>query len=215
MLINRANLAIAGLASSGEGRTGCEGVRVTAGETVATNGHVLGRVTLPIGDESEFPVVPGLGEVSGASGEGATLPAALVKQLGAMLPKVKHATVRECARIDEGATTAEWIVVGVVNDGGAQVVQSPGTGVAFVDWRQVMPKADRPVAGTMGISARYLRDVCDAVIKGGFGGRMGTVKLTVPAPESGKTEAWGPIVMETKREDTGQEAVFLIMPCRL
>ena len=58
-LLNRNNLAVHFAASREETRWTKPAILVTTQETVATDGHVLARVSMPNADPSAFPVIDG------------------------------------------------------------------------------------------------------------------------------------------------------------
>lgn len=194
MRINRANLAILGMASKDETRHNLTGLQVTQNETVATNGHMLGWVTVlgdgpvPEGTVPEAPLKPCVI----ASESAKTLKQAIPKKDG-------YATV------DVHGTNAGGEFLATIKNGDVvSPVAIKKVDADFPDWEQVVPKTK--LVSMAAFDVKYLAEMCSAVKE--MGGRAVVIEMH----RNSEVEA---TVFRALLSDTGQVATFIIMPMRV
>jgi DNA polymerase III sliding clamp (beta) subunit (PCNA family) len=206
MLINRNNLALAALASKNSTRWNLCGLHVNEKETVATDGHALGVVTLPTNASAEdYPPVDGVARSTEAI-KPCTIPAAAAKELERAIPKRQRMPVLEHVYVDAEATNAGTEFKAATTDlettrkHAARKVEGE-----FVDYTQVIPNGTPSF--TIGFDAALLSKVLAVA------GKMTDKSKQVVKLEF--TDADSPVKITATNLSTGQIGTFVVMPCRL
>lgn len=190
MTMHRGPLALAKLASSDVTRQNLACVRFAHGRVEATDGHLLGRVTIP-----------------GENGIGVCVPAADVARVAKAMPKGGTVTVDVATDGPLDARSEDRTVRFVTSDGTR--VDVPASPDNFPDTDQIFPSGE-PLA-VIGLSAKLLGSILDAAIAvRGPNARSYGVRLSVY-----DKDGLSPIKIDIANPDTGEEAAFLLMPMRL
>ena len=217
MLLNHLNLAVAKLASKDETRLSLGTLHVTPEHTEATDGHCLGRVTMPLQDSESFPPCGG---VVGTSEKltPCLIPADDALALAKAIPPIKvtrRLPALGYARVDVAASNANGHFRAVTTDGeSVRVLEPRKVELEFPDVSQIMPKTE-PVL-TVGFNAHLLASVLKVASE--FNERTHAVKLEFfgslnPKDKNGPDV--NPVQITATCVETGQTGTFLVMPMRL
>ena len=200
MLLNRAALELAKLASKEESRYTLQGISIEKDCAIATDGHILVHLANPSAGmaDSDFPVIEGQ-TARAMNGTNVLVHRdAAIAALKA-IPRKSNIPVLRSAMMAEGGKL-------VVTDLASTQTFPHEVEGTFPNWRQIMPAEDKVPAVTIGFDPRLMKQLCDYFIATG-GPRAQTVKLSIYDPTStmkleGKTEA-------------EQDVTALLMPRRL
>jgi DNA polymerase III sliding clamp (beta) subunit (PCNA family) len=200
MLLNKHNLNITQFASKEETRYALKGILVTEHETVATNGHILVRVTTPTTDEKNFPDVPGFEQH--AEFKPFILPSDAAKEIAKATPKHKSIPVLNHARVSSNGA----VQVATTDLDNPRVFNPKPLVGQFPNWQAILPKGEPEVSVT--ISADYLTELAKAAGKMADD-RSKAIKLRIYNCGSFKQ-----VSIEVTCSDTGQTFQSVLMPMR-
>jgi DNA polymerase III sliding clamp (beta) subunit (PCNA family) len=199
MLLNAQNLMIAELASSDETRSNLNGLYVCPLVTVATDGHCLGAITTPTDDPHDFPAIGGI------TGDEAPPPPAIVPRSACRdalkaIPKKTHQPILRHVYVTGENGTRRLLATDV--DTVHPIETKTGDGAKFPDWQACIPQTVPTF--TIAVNPALLAKVCTTAAKLG----AKAIKLELRDPTS-------PMVATATLPETGQSALFLVMPVRL
>lgn len=203
MLLNANNLKLVDLASTDESRYNVAGLYVCALATVATDGHVLGAVATPTDDPADFPQV--LNGNGGAWWEKELPPAILPRQacqdaLKAIPKKPRQPVLGNALLTGDTIGSARCLVTTDLDT--TKVTETKAVHAEFPDWQACVP------GGQPTLTVAYNPALLAKVL--GLAAKMGlkAVKLEF-------YDDVGPVKITGHILDTGQDVLFLVMPCRL
>jgi len=202
-LLNKNNLAVSFAAATEESRYTCNAVLVTDKETVATDGHILARVSLPQGvEDSAFPTIEGF-KPNGFSR--ALIPLAIAKEIEKAIPKKTTIPILGHAAISSETTDdGQKVTVCVTDLDNTRIMPIREVTGQFPNWQAVFPKKD-PVLD-ISFDAELLKRIATAASK--F-----SDKTRGPAPI--RLRFYGPNeAMRFDCTNDGQEMNGLAMPLR-
>lgn len=197
-MLNKANLQIAELACKEESRFTLNGILVTPQETVATDGHILARVTTPK-VEGDFPDVPGCTRTE--QFEPFVLDSKTAKEIIRLIPR--NPTLPILEHVSVGSEGSNGTAALAVTDLDRTRVFLPKklTG-KFPDFSVIFPKkpAEYVVAFNCDLLIAALKQVRRFI-----GHASACAVLEIHGPQS-------PLVIST--ENDGQRMDVLLMPMR-
>jgi hypothetical protein len=203
MLLNAQNLTVGELASKDKGRLNIHGVYVCPLVTVATDGHCLGAVTTPDVNPDDYPTVD-----CGGIGTPTDYPPPAVIPSHAVTAALRNIPKKAAKRIP---VLANVVVVGdngsrrlVTTDLDATYPVDVRTvdGADFPDWQRVIPT--EPPTLTIGFNADLMARVCATAAKMGAKGMRFSF-----------TDDTHAVTITADLPETGQSALFLVMPMRI
>lgn len=213
MLINRANLELAALASTDATRFVLNGLHLSQECTVATDGHVLGIVELPHDlPEADFPDV-GVAPLTDplAPFGTCTLTQATASALKAAIPRKHRLPILTNALVDiAGSSNGSFRAVAATDLEVTQPIEGDKIAGEYVAWANVLPTGK--VVSTFHFNAALLRRILDVALKcQAKDGRAksSTLKLEIFDDQHGL----GPMKL-TGTTEAGQAMTFLLMPVR-
>jgi hypothetical protein len=228
-LLNKHNLAVAKFASQEESRYAIRAVLITENETVATDGHMIARTTLPAIDAARFPEVPGFNVSREKTVQPDTLlPVDAARAIEKSLPKKETIPVLNYAAI---SAEGDNIVVAVTDLAKPQVSTIRKVEGSFPNWQAVFgapgetekeyeKRLERhqewppvftgylPVVADITIDAKLLKRLADYAVS--FAGSK-------DGPQAVRLRVWTQnhaLRFDMSNSDTGQECSGLIMPIR-
>lgn len=217
MLLNKASLEIAALASNDPSRFALGGVYVTDGKTVATNGHYIGVVTTPKGSmppTAEFPCVKAGVVETDEQLKPCIIPTADALALAKAIPTEKgkgrtHLPILRNALVDVGFTNANGQFRAVTTDlDREQVACIKKIEGKFPDYETVIPTGEPKFS--IGLNVEYLERIAHTFQRCGVASKMGRpkgIRLDLYDSESA--------VVFSAINDDGQEVKIALMPMRL
>jgi DNA polymerase III sliding clamp (beta) subunit (PCNA family) len=211
MLLNKASLEIAALASNDPSRLALGGVYVTDGKTVATNGHYIGVVTTPKGSmppTAEFPCVKAGVVETDEQLKPCIIPTADALALAKAIPTEKgkgrtHLPILRNALVDVAYSNVNGQFRAVTTDlDREQVACINKIEGEFPDYEQVLPTGTPTV--TIGFNVAYLEKVAKTMQ------RCGVEKaVKVELFDSDRAAVF------SGTNGDGQEVKIVLMPMRL
>lgn len=201
MLLNRAVLSLAKLASKDASRYTLQGFAVEKDRAIVTDGTILVGVMNehPVADEN-FPAVAGLEHKTFA--DGPMIETVLVHRdaaLAALKAIPKKNTIPALYNAAMG-TDGNLYTTDLEN---VSQFKHKMNGARFPNWRQVMPTGE-PIA-SVSFDVRKMRQLCDYIAENGDA-RMATAKLTIYGADKAMR-------LDSKTSD-GTEVFALLMSCR-
>lgn len=216
MLLNRATLGLAKLASKEETRYSLQGIAIEMECATVTNGHYLVTVSHPQYAaehiEDSYPETPGLVHREIKEGETVLVHSSAAAAAMKALPKKTHIPVLQHAAMSEDGKL-------VTNDLDSVQSFSHKLDGQFPDWRRVMPSGE--VEYETYVDARYLKALAEYFIAVG-NDRLPSVRMTIYAdkkPSKGlrpdSEERRNPSAMRFDlRTHDGQDVTAILMPLR-
>lgn len=197
-MLNKSNLQIADLASKEESRFSINGILVTPEETVATNGHILARVTMPKVD-GDFPDFPGCTRAE--QFEPFVLDRKTAKEIARAIPIRPTLPILEHVLIgSEGSNGTASLAVTDLEL--TRVFLTKKTTLPFPDYKKVFPK-DSPEY-VVAFNCDYLIAALKQV-RGFIGNFTACAVMCFHGPQ-------GPLVISAEKD--GQRMDVMIMPMR-
>ena len=208
LLLSRANLELAALASSDSTRTNLAGLYVTPECTVATDGHALGIVDAPQTDGADFPRVAGMEPQPAETLKPCIIPTDGAKRMVKALPRRSRVPVLEHACVDVAHSNVNGTFRAVTTDLETTTpIEVRKVDGEFPMYSQVIPGGE-PVF-SIGFDTCLLRRVLDVAVKCKGRDYKGAAGF--------RFDFYGPDapVKITGTNDGGQRLTFLVMPYRL
>lgn len=204
-LLNRNNLAVRFAAAKEESRYTLRAILATEHETVATDGHVLVRVSVPELDANSFPAIDGFKPNGFTHG---LIPVDAAKEIENAIPKkttlpiLAHAAITS-EHVPDSDRTVLKIAATDLDTPKVFTVREPEG--QFPNWKNVWPDVDQKPAADICFDARLLAAVATAAAK--FSDhRLCAIRLRVYGSNSA--------MRFDLVNDDGQEMNGLLMPCR-
>jgi hypothetical protein len=194
MLLTKAELNLAKLASKGSSRYALQGICVQPKHTVVTDGHILVAVTHSSAKDTDYPVTTGLEHKELAAGE-VLISAESAAAAAKAIPKKGVPICQNAAIGNDGRL--------YVNDLTNSVSYGSHMEGKFPNWDMVIPKG-KPKA-EIALNAELLESLLAYIRQNGD--KVPTVRLTV-------YDAQTAVRIDGKTAD-GQEVVALCMPMRM
>lgn len=202
-MLNRASLAIATLASKAENHPELGVLRITAEETIATNGVFLGRISHPVVDRHAVDVNAPVELVDRAIAP-CSIPREVALHIARLIPKATEESPHHFAFIDIAQAVGGKLHVVVKQADATQNVEIGEVQLEFPNTRAVMPSR-RGAALRFTVNHRLLAGVLAAARHMGLDNEL---KFYIPdSPEKA-------ILIEGQIAETEQDASFVIMPMR-
>ena len=204
MLINAQNLMVSELASSDETRWNLAGVYMCPMATAATDGRCLGIVSTPPDDPRDFP---GVGDAE-SQPPPAIVPLAAVKQALKSIPKKAAKRLPILANVAVSGENGRRRLVTTDLESTTPVDVKTLEGSDFPDFQAVIPQTAPTfrIAFNAALLGKVLQTAARMSAKG--------VMLEFfddPADGPGVK----PVKITAELHDTGQSALFLVMPMRI
>jgi hypothetical protein len=210
-MLNVHNLNIAALASSEEIRFTLNGILVAPDRTVVTDGHCLVQVTTPTnnGDVSNFPQVPGMGEVTDKF-KPFIMPRAAALALAKAIPRKSTIPVL-CHAAVAASSTTEIVTMGCTDLEKATVLPIRPCAGNFPDVSRVMPKPDDAIFAII-LNLSLLTHVLSVITK-----MHPASSASSPGFPAATFRFYGhdrQVRIDFSNSDTGQDITAIVMPCR-
>ena len=209
MFLNKHNLAIAALASKDQTRYALHGLHITPTETAATDGHCLGRVTLPDFPRGDFPVV-GV-EESDKPFAPCIIPKDAADRLAKQLPKKASIPILENALVDIERSQGDTFRAVTTDRDTTQPLEVSKVEGEFPTLDNVMPTGE-PVL-TVGFNALLLAQVLK--VAGSITDSQNRVVKLEFFDQKYKGKQVGPVKITCQNVHTGQTGTFLVMTCQV
>jgi len=190
-LINRNNLAVRFATAKEKSRYTLRAVLATESETVATDGHILARVSLPVQDSTPNGFTRGL------------IPADVCKEIEQSIPKSKNLPITLAAITTEHVEDRDILKIATTDLETPKVFTVRQPDGQFPNWDSIWP-TDEPVMDIC-FNASQIADLAQAAAK--FSDRAAkTIRLRFYSPYSA--------MRFDLVNDDGQEMNGLLMPVR-
>jgi hypothetical protein len=163
-LLNKHNMAVRFAASKEESRYTLRAILATENETVATDGHIMCRVSLPNTDAKNFPLVDGFTPNGFTRG---LIPLDAAKDIENAIPKSKNLPILNHAAISSeriGETDRELLKIATTDLDTPKLLTVRQPDGTFPNWQQVWPKDKKPVIDLC-LNARLLAAIAQAATK--------------------------------------------------
>jgi hypothetical protein len=206
MNINTNNLLVARASSKDPSRLALQSVYFTKTATVATDGHILARITYPAKqyDDAELPAKDGEGPKGKAADVTPFLiPADAVKSIKAYKSKsmpILSQVYVDVPKTNENGSAHFWAT-------DLESVTAPAIkklDATFPPYEQVIPKADKKPLLTIGFNPALLGRACDIASKAGLVGC--TFKFY---------DEESAVLIEGHNVETDQDVQIIVMPMRI
>lgn len=205
MNINGNNLLVSKASSKDDTRYNLKSVYFTKTATVATDGHILARITYPLQyDDAELPAKDGEGPKGKA--EEITpflIPAEAVKSIKAY--KSKSLPMLTQIYVDVPKTNANGSAHFWATD--LESVTAPAIkkmDAKFPPYEQIIPKTDKKPILTIGLDPALMGRACDIASKAGLTGA--TFKFY---------DENSAVLIEGRNVETDQDVQIIVMPMRI
>lgn len=141
-LLNKHNLAVRFATAKEESRYTLRAILATENETVATDGHIMCRVSLPKTDAKNFPTIEGFTPNGFTRG---LIPVDAAKDIESAIPKSKHMPILNHAAISsEHIGEREVLKIATTDLDTPKLLTVRPVEGTFPNWQNVWPKDKAP-----------------------------------------------------------------------